>query len=236
VLGLALAGGGLGSLALAALTGRSSRGNDPDSPVANPLAAQQPHFAPRAKRVVWLFMDGGPSHIDLFDYKPELAKYSGQPLPPSFKRPVTAMGVTSGTPLMASPWKFARHGQCGQWVSELYPEVATVVDELCLLQSCTADGLNFSLRLQPFRQRNLIDHLPDFRQFEHRTIDLPMRRAVEVLFDQQFHRLGHRAIVEENCAENRLLGLHILRGQFGLRQIGGRHRFHDRSLTCRRDR
>src|SRR5689334_782100 len=138
---LARAGGGLGSLALAALTSRFARGNDPDSPVANPLAAQQPHFAPRAKRVVWLFMDGGPSHIDLFDYKPDLVQYAGQPLPSTFKRPVTAMGVTSGTPLMASPWKFARHGQCGQWVSELYPHVAGVVDDLCILQSCTADGL-----------------------------------------------------------------------------------------------
>ncbi len=138
---LARAGGGLGGLALAALAGRTVRGNDPDSVATNPLAAQLPHFAPRAKRVVWLFMDGGPSHIDLFDHKPDLAKYAGQPLPPSFKRPVTAMGSTSGTPLMASPWKFARHGQSGQWVSELYPEVASVVDELCLLQSCTADGL-----------------------------------------------------------------------------------------------
>ena len=138
---LARAGGGLGSLALAALTNRMARGGDPDSTVTNPLAAQNPHFAPRAKRVVWLFMDGGPSHIDLFDYKPDLAKYAGQPLPPTFKRPVTAMGVTSGTPLLASPYKFARHGKSGQWVSELYPEIATVVDELCLLQGCTADGL-----------------------------------------------------------------------------------------------
>src|SRR5439155_8797972 len=114
---LARAGGGLGSLALAALTNRASRGNDLDSPTANPLAAQQPHFAPRAKRVVWLFMDGGPSHIDLFDYKPELAKYAGQPLPPSFKRPITVLGVTSGTPLMASTRKFARPCQSGRWVS-----------------------------------------------------------------------------------------------------------------------
>jgi hypothetical protein len=138
---LARAGGGLGGLALTALAGRKLRANEPESRTANPLAAQQPHFAPRAKRVVWLFMDGGPSHIDLFDHKPELAKYAGQPLPPSFKRPVTAMGVTSGTPLMASPRKFVRHGQSGQWVSDWYPEIATVVDELCMLQSCTADGL-----------------------------------------------------------------------------------------------
>jgi hypothetical protein len=142
---LARAGGGLGSLALAALlnqaTGRAAKANDPDDEPVNPLAAQPPHFAPRAKRVVWLFMDGGPSHIDMFDYKPALEKYAGEPLPPSFKRPVTAMGVTSGTPLMATPRKFAQHGQSGQWVSDLYPEVAKVVDDLCILKSCTADGL-----------------------------------------------------------------------------------------------
>jgi hypothetical protein len=138
---LARAGGGLGALALAALAPHSAHSNDHDSPVSNPLAVRPPHFAPRAKRVVWLFMDGGPSQIDLFDHKPALEKYAGQPLPPSFKRPVTSMGVTSGTPLMATPRKFARHGQCGQWVSDLYPEVAKVVDDLCILQSCTADGL-----------------------------------------------------------------------------------------------
>jgi hypothetical protein len=133
------AGGGMGALALAALTGGPARGHD--APAANPLAPIAPHFAPRAKRVVWLFMDGGPSHLDLFDHKPALARYAGQPLPPSFKRPVTAMCVTSGTPLLASPRKFARHGEAGLWVSDLYPEVARVADDLCLLQSCTADGL-----------------------------------------------------------------------------------------------
>jgi hypothetical protein len=138
---LARAGGGLGSLALAALMRRNVRADDDEEAVANPLAAKPAQFAPRAKRVVWLFMDGGPSHIDLFDYKPTLERYAGQPLPPSFKRPVTAMGVTSSNPLMASPRKFARHGQSGQWVSDLYPEVAKIVDDLCLLQSCTADGL-----------------------------------------------------------------------------------------------
>jgi hypothetical protein len=135
------AGGGMGAVALAALLGRTAKGSDQDPPAANPLAVRHPHFTPRAKRVVWLFMDGGPSHIDLFDYKPALDKYAGEPLPPSFKRPVTAMGVTSATPLMATPRKFARHGQTGMWVSDLYPEVATVADELCLVQSCTADGL-----------------------------------------------------------------------------------------------
>jgi hypothetical protein len=85
-------------------------------------------------------MDGGPSHLDLFDPKPELAKLAGKPLPATFERPVTAMGVTSSTPLMASTRKFARHGESGLWVSDLYPEIATCVDDLCMVHSCTADG------------------------------------------------------------------------------------------------
>jgi hypothetical protein len=75
---LARAGGGMGAIALAALLSRRACGRDePDVEVANPLAARDPDFEPRAKRVVWLFMDGGPSHIDLFDHKPELQKYAG---------------------------------------------------------------------------------------------------------------------------------------------------------------
>jgi hypothetical protein len=137
---LSRAGGGLGAIALASLLNANAAVADRPQ-TADPLAPRAPHFAPRAKRVIWCFMDGGPSHLDLFDPKPELAKFAGQPLPPSFKRPVTSMGVTSGTPLMASTHKFAQHGQCGHWVSDLYPEIASCADDLCLLQSCTADAL-----------------------------------------------------------------------------------------------
>src|SRR5947207_8646574 len=104
---LVRAGAGMGAVALAALSGQRSQANDPDDPIAaNPLAIREPHFAPRAKRVVWLFMDGGPSHIDLFDYKPALEKLAGEPLRPSFKRPVPAMGVTSARRLLARRGKF----------------------------------------------------------------------------------------------------------------------------------
>src|SRR5687768_1584071 len=136
---LARAGGGLGALALTSLLNERA---DAAPKFTNPLAPRPAHFAARAKRVIWCFLDGGPSHIDLFDPKPELTRLAGSPLPASFKRPVTSMGTTAGTPLMASTRKFAQHGQCGHWVSDLYPEVATCADELCLLQSCTADGLN----------------------------------------------------------------------------------------------
>jgi hypothetical protein len=131
---LARAGGGMGLLALASLL-------EQDSP-ASPLTARKPHFEPTAKSVIWIFLDGGPSHIDLFDPKPELTKLHGKPLPGSFRRPVTAMGRTANTPLLASKRKFRRHGQSGLQVSDWYPEVASCADKLAVIRSCYADGLN----------------------------------------------------------------------------------------------
>ncbi len=108
----------------------------------NPLAPRQPHFAPRARSVIWCFLDGGPSHIDLFDPKPQLNKLDGQPLPASFDRPMTAMGKTAFTPLLGSKRSFKQHGQSGTWVSDWYPEIARHVDDIAILRSCVADGLN----------------------------------------------------------------------------------------------
>jgi hypothetical protein len=130
------AGGGFGALALTSLLVDGVRASQ------NPLAARPPHFAPRAKSVIWCFLDGGPSHIDLFDPKPELTRLDGQPLPDSFTRPVTAMGRTAYTPLLASQRAFRQHGQSGTWVSDWYPEIAQHVDEMAVIRSCYADGLN----------------------------------------------------------------------------------------------
>ena len=137
---LARAGGGFGLLALLALLERESAADAPK--VKNPLAPKPPHFPGKAKSVIWCFLDGGPSHIDLFDPKPELTKLHGQPLPGSFKRPVTAMGRTAYTPLLASKRTFKQHGQSGLWVSDWYPEIATCADDLAVIRSCHADGLN----------------------------------------------------------------------------------------------
>ena len=101
----------MGLLALLSLLDGDGRAEESAS--ANPLAAKPPHFPAKAKSVIWCFLDGGPSHIDLFDPKPELTKLAGKPLPSSFKRPVTAMGRTSGTPLLASKRKFKQYGQAG---------------------------------------------------------------------------------------------------------------------------
>jgi hypothetical protein len=130
---LARAGSGCGLLALHALM----------QPEAQAASTVRPaHFPGKAKAVIWAFLDGGPSHIDLFDPKPELTRLSGQPLPSSFKRPVTAMGKTAYTPLLGSKRKFAQHGQSGIWVSDWYPELATCVDDIAVIRSCKADGLN----------------------------------------------------------------------------------------------
>jgi hypothetical protein len=134
---LSNAGSGLGAIALAAMLNEdASAGNVPD-----PLRPKPPHFQPTAKSVIWLFMEGGPSHVDLFDPKPALERFAGQPLPPSFGRPITAMGTGNNT-LMPSKRLWKQHGQSGIWVSDWYPEIAKHVDEMTVFRACWADGLN----------------------------------------------------------------------------------------------
>jgi hypothetical protein len=120
---------GFGSLALAALLAEEGRTQPP--PAANPLAPRAPHFPARAKRVIFLFMKGGPSHVDTFDPKPLLTRDDGKPLP--FAKPRVQFAPTGM--LLASPWKFRRYGESGLPVSELFPNVARCADDLCLLHS-----------------------------------------------------------------------------------------------------
>jgi hypothetical protein len=125
------AGGGFGALALSYLMGRDAMGG----------MVRPAQLLPRAKSVIWLFMEGGPSHIDIFDPKPLLTKLQGQPMPKSFGRVITAMGTSNNT-LLASKRHFKQHGQSGLWVSDWHPQVAKHVDDLCVIRSCWADGLN----------------------------------------------------------------------------------------------
>ena len=118
-------GAGFGMLALRGLVAAQQ-----DSRAA-PLAPRRGTLPVRAKRVIFLFMHGGPSQVDTFDHKPLLARDDGKPLP--FDKPRIQFAQTGN--LMRSPWKFARHGQSGAWVSELFPEVAKEVDKLCFLKS-----------------------------------------------------------------------------------------------------
>ena len=126
------AGSGLAGIALASLLRAEG---------ADPLAPKPPHHLPKAKSIIWLFMEGGPSHVDLFDPKPKLLELAGQPMPPSFGRPVTAMGTANNT-LMPSKRTFKQYGQSGMWVSDWYPNIAEHADDLAVIRSVWADGLN----------------------------------------------------------------------------------------------
>jgi hypothetical protein len=139
---LASAGNGFGALALSALLSeQSSAADSPKS--SNPLSPKKPHHKPTAKACIFLFMEGGPSHIDTFDPKPTLNKLAGKPMPASFGEVVTSMGE-SRAPLLASPRKWKQHGQSGLWVSELLPHTATIADDIAVIRSCVADGINHS--------------------------------------------------------------------------------------------
>jgi hypothetical protein len=140
---LAQAGGGFGMIALAGLLAgqglqpRQARAAD----AANQLAARKPHFEPRVKRVIYLFMHGGPSHVDLFDPKPDLVKYAGQPLPESFGRVMTRRKVAAN-PLLRPVRPFRRHGESGLAISNFLPQIAACADDLCVLRSCHGDSVN----------------------------------------------------------------------------------------------
>src|SRR5260370_38820606 len=121
---------GFGALALSSLLAGKSA-----AAIVNPLAPRAPHFAPKAKSVIFLFMDGGPSQIDTFDPKPRLAKDNGQPLP--FNPPTTVFNISDK--ILASPFKFKKHGQSGADVTELFPHVAECVDDMAILRSMLAD-------------------------------------------------------------------------------------------------
>jgi Protein of unknown function (DUF1501) len=130
---------GLGGLALSLLSGDNAAAQQPN---LNPLAPRQPHFAPKAKRVVYLHMAGSPPHLDLFDYKPELVRRDGQDCPQEFLRG-RRFAFTSGTPkLLGTPQRFRRHGQCGAWASEAVPQIASIADDLCFIKSMHTDQFN----------------------------------------------------------------------------------------------
>src|SRR6516164_5834032 len=116
------AGGGFGGLALSWLLARDAR-------AANPLAARKPHFEAKAKAVIFLFMVGGPSQIDLFDPKPELTKRHGQPLPESFGKPVSQF-TKGDTPLLASTRTFRKYGRSGLEFSDLLPQLGERADDI----------------------------------------------------------------------------------------------------------
>src|SRR5580765_667299 len=137
-------GGGFGALALSFLLRDNPLFAEPTPPLANhPLRAKPPHFAAKAKSVIFCFMEGGPSHLDTFDPKPLVNRLAGQRIPDSFRPVITPMGEFY-SPILPSRRRWARHGQSGLWVSDWLPHTATCADDIAVIHSCWANGLNHS--------------------------------------------------------------------------------------------
>ncbi|MEO6786581.1 MAG: DUF1501 domain-containing protein, partial [Chthoniobacteraceae bacterium] len=134
-------GVGLGKIALAGLLTDSLRAGAAALP-ANPLAPRQPHFTGKAKRVIHLFMAGAPSQLEMFDYKPELAKLEGKPLPPSVIGGQRYAFIRPDAAVLGPRYKFSKHGKSGAELSEMLPHLATVADEICLVKSVSTDQFN----------------------------------------------------------------------------------------------
>jgi hypothetical protein len=132
---LSATGCGFGALALAGLAAS-------EAAAANPLAPKAPHFAPRAKRVIFLFMQGGVSHVDSYDYKPRLAQDDGKQFAFDDARVIANTGMRGSSQRVMKPlWQFSQHGQCGRWASDLFPLVNRHVDDLCFLHSLHTEGV-----------------------------------------------------------------------------------------------
>ncbi len=137
-------GGGFGSLALSYLLGENpamAALGDAGGQAGNPMSAKLAHRTGKAKSVIFLFMEGGPSHVDLFDPKPLMRKLAGQSLPDSFGSVITAMGE-SRAPLLADKREWKQHGESGLWISDWLPHTARMADDLCVIRSCVSDGIN----------------------------------------------------------------------------------------------
>src|SRR6185436_11238945 len=138
---------GLGSAALAGLLTPRSAAGAVSPKTASPYQGlpEFPTFAPRAKRVIYLFMSGGPSQMDLFDYKPALNRMNGQELPASVRQGQRLTGMSanqSSLPLAGSVFKFKQHGRSGAWVSELLPHTSRIVDDVCFIRSLHTEAIN----------------------------------------------------------------------------------------------
>lgn len=132
-------GTGMGSLALASLLNPRLMAAGAGAPSAQALG---PHFAPKAKNIIYLFQSGGPSHLDLFDYKPELNKRDGQPVPEDLVKNIRLAQIGKNAALLGTRYKFAQYGQSGVWLSELLPHLQTIVDDVCFVQGFYSEAFN----------------------------------------------------------------------------------------------
>src|SRR3954466_2327270 len=137
-LSIGLGSAALGSLLIPDLFSKSGG-------LENDFIPGVPHFAPKAKRVIYLFQNGAPSQLESFDYKPLLNKMTGEELPESIRDGQRLTGMTSGQkkfPLIGSHFKFSQHGQSGAWVSEMFPNIAGIVDDICIVRSMHTEAIN----------------------------------------------------------------------------------------------
>ncbi len=135
----------LGGLALAGLVGRSAFGGESTETRVHPPLPGFPHFPPKAKSIIYLHMNGGPSQMDLWDYKPELEAQFDKDLPDSIRQGQRITTMTSGQarfPVAPSKYKFAQHGECGRWVSELLPHTAKIVDDIAVVKTVHTFAIN----------------------------------------------------------------------------------------------
>src|SRR5436853_594962 len=134
--------GGIGTIALANLLAGEGRAASMPGAATNPLAPRKPHFAPKAKNVIFMFMEGGPSQIDLFDPKPELQKWHGKPLPPELTKDLRLAFTKPNAAVLASPRKFLPQGKSGIEYSDFIPNIGSCADDLCLVRSMYTDAFN----------------------------------------------------------------------------------------------
>src|ERR671912_548084 len=142
---------GIGSVALGSLLIPDLFGDKTD---AEALITGLPHFAPKAKRIIYLFQNGAPSQLDLFDYKPMLQKMFGEDLPASIRMGQRLTGMTADQkkfPLAGTAFKFEQHGQTRQWISELMPHTAKIADELCMVKTLYTEAINHDPALTFFQ-------------------------------------------------------------------------------------
>jgi len=133
---------GLGAIALGSLLGESKARASIDPAGHNPLAPRQPHFQGKAKSVIFLFMAGAPSHLEMFDYKPMLAKYDGKVPPAELVKDYRAAFISPNATFLGPKYKFAKYGKCGAELSEILPHLSTIVDDVAIVKGMVTDAFN----------------------------------------------------------------------------------------------
>ncbi len=156
---LRTAGGGIGMMALQSLMLGDGRSLARARPTLGTV--KSPHFPPRAKRIIWLFMHGGPSHVDLFDPKPELIRFAGQPIPESFGEVMTRRPVAMN-PLLAPIKPFRPRGQSGLLISDFLPQTAELADDLCVIRSLHGDSVNHPQSVYQMNTGSILMGHPSF--------------------------------------------------------------------------